>query len=372
VSRVGARMRAPAWLSGRALLGFAAAVALLWVAPLVVPLSEYTHNIVGLTFMFMAAALAWNWLGGYVGQISFGHSAMFGVGGFVAARAMLSLGLPFWVAWLAGGVIAGAYALLWGHPTLRLRGPYFSIATIGVGEATRLVATYWSDFTGGSSGLSLPLASGPSKFQLYWYGLYLAAIAVALSYWLRKSRIGLALLAIKEDVEAAGDVGVNAARYQDVVLALSGAMVGVCGGFYASYQAFIDPQDMFSFDRAISFILMGVIGGLGTILGPTSGAIVFVIIQEFLLASYSQLYLGLYGILLVLIILFEPLGLSGLVLRARRRLGWRPRADTAAGGIGSAAAAAGPPGDTATGDRPPAGQAEQAVERSARAESGSP
>ena len=88
-TRLGARMRAPAWLSGRVLVGFAAGVALLWVAPLVLPLSEYTHDIVGLTFMFMAAALAWNWLGGYVGQISFGHSAMFGVGGFVAARAML-------------------------------------------------------------------------------------------------------------------------------------------------------------------------------------------------------------------------------------------------------------------------------------------
>src|SRR6266536_369165 len=178
----------PAWLPGRAPLGFAAAVVLLWVAPLVLPLSEYTHNIVGLTFMFMAAALAWNWLGGYVGQISFGHSAMFGVGGFVAARLMLASGLPFWVGWLGGGLIAGCYALLWGHPTLRLRGPYFSIATIGVGEATRLVATYWSDFTGGSSGLSLPLGGGPAKYQLYWYGLYLLAAAVAVSYWLRKSR----------------------------------------------------------------------------------------------------------------------------------------------------------------------------------------
>jgi branched-chain amino acid transport system permease protein len=361
------RVRAPAWLSGRVLLAFAAVVAVLWAVPLVLPLSEYTHNIVGLTFMYMAAALAWNWLGGYVGQISFGHSAMFGVGGFVAARAMLSLGLPFWTAWLAGGVIAGAYALVWGHPTLRLRGPYFSIATIGVGEATRLVATYWSGFTGGSSGLSLPLAGGPSKFQLYWYGLYLAAGAVALSYWLRRSRVGLALLAIKEDVEAAGDLGVNAARYQDIVLVLSGAVVGVCGGFYASYQAFIDPQDMFSFDRAISFILMAVIGGLGTVLGPAMGAIVFVIIQEFLLASYSQLYLGLYGILLILIILFEPLGLAGLLLRARRRLGWRPKPGVAAGGIGSAAAGARLPGVTAGQAAPPV---EPPVEPPAKAESG--
>ena len=313
-------MSRPQWLGRRALLSFPVAMVLLWIAPLVLPIGDYTHNIVGLTFVFMAAALAWNWLGGYVGQISFGHSAMFGVGGFVAARIMLSSGLPFGVAWLLGGLVAGCYGLLWGHPTLRLRGPYFSIATIGVGEATRLIATYWSDFTGGSSGLSLPLAGNPTKYELYWYGLYLLGAAVLISYWLRRSRIGLGLLAIKEDVEAAGDVGVNPTLYQDLVLFLSGTMVGICGGFYASYQAFIDPQDMFSFDRSIGLILMAVIGGIGTILGPIWGAIVFVIIQEFLLANYSELYLGLYGALLILIILFEPLGLTGIVQRLRRLL----------------------------------------------------
>jgi branched-chain amino acid transport system permease protein len=339
--RVGGRgVRPPAWLSARALVLFVAGLAVLYAAPLVLSIGEYTHNVMGLTFTFMAAALAWNWLGGYVGQISFGHAAMFGVGGFVAARLALTLELPFWAAWSVGGLVAGVYALLWGHPTLRLRGPYFAIATIGVGEATRLVATYWAGFTGGSSGLSLPIGQGPTKYALYWYGLYLLAGVVALSYWLRRSRIGLGLIAIKEDVEAAGDVGVNAAFYQDLVLFLSGTVVGVCGGFYASYQAFIDPQDMFSFERSIGFILMAVIGGIGTILGPALGAIVFVMIQEFLLATYPQLYLGLYGLLLILVILFEPLGLTGLLLRIARRLGYRPAAGVAAGGIASSSSAA--------------------------------
>jgi branched-chain amino acid transport system permease protein len=338
--RVGGRgLRLPAWLSARALVLFVVGLAVLYAAPLVLSIGDYTHNVMGLTFMFMAAALAWNWLGGYVGQISFGHAAMFGVGGFVAARLALTLELPFWVAWSVGGLVAGVYALLWGHPTLRLRGPYFAIATIGVGEATRLVATYWDEFTGGSSGLSLPIGQGPTKYALYWYGLYLLAGVVVLSYWLRRSRIGLGLIAIKEDVEAAGDVGVNATFYQDLVLFLSGTVVGVCGGFYASYQAFIDPQDMFSFDRSIGFILMAVIGGIGTILGPALGAIVFVMIQEFLLATYPQLYLGLYGLLLILVILFEPLGLTGLLLRVARRLGYRPATGIAAGGIASSSSA---------------------------------
>ncbi|SDY38544.1 branched-chain amino acid transport system permease protein [Modestobacter sp. DSM 44400] len=328
----------PLWLSPKALGIFVVALVALYLAPLVLSLDGYLHNVVGLTFMFMAAGLAWNWLGGYVGQISFGHAAMFGTGGFVAARLAITFGLPFWLTWVVGGLVAGLYALIWGHPTLRLRGPYFSIATIGVGEATRLVATYWSDFTGGSSGLSLPIGNGPTKYELYWYGLYLLAAVVAISYWLRKSRIGLGLLAIKEDVEAAADVGVNATLYQDAVLFLSGFVVGICGGFYASYQAFIDPLDMFSFDRSISFVLIGVIGGIGTILGPAMGAIVFVVIQEFLLASYPQLYLGLYGTLLIIVILFEPLGLSGLLLRLGKRLGRKPPASTAAGGMGSASA----------------------------------
>jgi len=329
------RLRLPYWLSRRALGVFVTGLAALYLAPFVLPIADYTHNLLGLTFMYMSAALAWNWLGGYVGQISFGHSALFGVGGFVAARLALSLSLPFWAAWLVGGAAAAGYALLWGHPTLRLRGPYFSIATIGVGEATRLIATYWSDFTGGSSGLSLPLSTGPTKFQLYWYGLYVLAAVVAVSFWLRRSTFGLALLSIKEDVEAAGDVGVNATRSQDLVLVMSGFVLGICGGFYASYQAFIDPLDMFSFERSISFILMAVIGGVGTILGPMLGAVIYVVIQEYLLATYPQLYLGLYGLLLVVIILFEPLGLSGVFARIARLLGHRPRRPVAAGGMTS-------------------------------------
>jgi branched-chain amino acid transport system permease protein len=135
-------------------------------------------------------------------------------------------------------------------------------------------------------------------------------------------------------VEAAGDVGVSATFYQDLVFVLSGAVVGVTGGLYASYFSFIEPNDMFGFDRSIAFVLMCVIGGVGTVLGPVLGAVVFVLLRQFLLASYPQLYLGLYGVLLVLIILFEPLGLTGLALRlaraVRRRRPAAPRASPAA------------------------------------------
>jgi branched-chain amino acid transport system permease protein len=320
--------RWPAAIPLRAAVPFAAAVAVLAAGPLV--LDVYTLNLFTLAFLMIAGALAWNWMGGYVGQVSFGHAAMFGVGGFVAARLLLA-SIPAPVAWLAGGLAAGVFAL-GAHPTLRLRGPYFSIATIGVGEAARLVFTYWEDFTGGSSGLSLPIVAG-GKEGLYLWALALAAVVVAASWAIRRSTLGLQLLAIKADVEAAGDVGVSATFYQDLVFFLSGGVVGLTGALYASYFSFIEPNDMFGFDRSISFVLMCVIGGIGTVLGPALGAIVFVLLRQFLLASYPQLYLGLYGVLLVLIILFEPLGLTGLALRVARRVRRRrPAAAPAARG----------------------------------------
>jgi len=300
----------------RALGGVGAVVLVLGLLPIVLDLSPYDHNLLTLAFLMIAGALAWNWMGGFVGQVSFGHAAFFGIGGFVAARLVLSAGLPEPVAWIAGGLVAGVLSL-GAHPMLRLRGPYFAIATIGVGEASRVLFTYWEDFTGGASGLSMPI-DPILKYQLYWWGLGLAGIVAAASWLLRHSPLGLQLLAIKADVEAAADVGVSATFYQDLVFCLSAAIVGLTGGLYASYFGYIEPSDVFGFDRSIGFVLMTVIGGVGTVFGPVLGAVVFVLLRQYLLASYPQLYLGLYGLLLILIILFEPLGLTGLGMRFLR------------------------------------------------------
>lgn len=293
---------------------FVALCAVLAVLP-VLDLSLYTHNLLTRAYILVAAALAWNWMGGFVGQVSFGHAAMFGTGGFVAARLMLDLHLPPQLCWIGGAVAAGVFAL-GAHPLLRLRGPYFSIATIGVGEATRVVFTYWEKFTGGATGLSLAI-DADFKYQLYWWALGLAAVVAAASIVIRRSSFGLKLLAIKADVEAAADVGISATLYQDLIFMLSGGVVGLCGGISASYYSFIEPTDTFAFERSIAFVLMAVIGGIGTALGPAFGAAVFVLVDTYLLASYPELHLGLYGVLLIAIILFEPLGLTGL----GRRLG---------------------------------------------------
>jgi len=311
-------VRPPAVISRPVAGGFVAAFAILGVLPVAVALSPYAHNLLTLSFIMIAGALAWNWMGGFVGQVSFGHAAMFGVGGFVAGRLMLSLPVPAPVCWLGGAACAGIFAL-GAHPMLRLRGPYFSIATIGLGEASRLVFTYWEQLTGGSSGLSLPI-DGDFKYQLYWWALGLAVAVAVASVAIRRSSLGLKLLAIKADADAAADVGISATFYQDVIFMASGAVVGLSGGLYASYFSFIEPNDMFGFDRSISFVLMAVIGGIGTSLGPLFGAAVFVLVRTYLLASYPDLYLGLYGLLLILIILFEPLGLTGLTRRIHDRV----------------------------------------------------
>ncbi len=323
-------VRPPALVPLPVAAAFIGAVALLAAAPLALGLTPYSHNLVTLAFLLISGSVAWNWMGGFLGQVSFGHAAMFGVGGFVSAQILLAGPTPAPLAWLVGGLVAGIFSL-GAHPALRLRGPYFSIATIGLGEAVRLIFTYWEDFTGGSSGLSLPI-DPDMKFRLYWWGLGLVAIVVAATWLLRRSTFGLQLLAIKADVDAAGDVGVSATFYQDLVFALSGTVVGISGGLYASYFSFIEPNDMFGFDRSIAFVLMTVIGGVGTILGPVLGAVVFVLLRQYLLASYPQLYLGLYGALLILIILFEPLGLTGLLQRLVRLVRRWVAAPAAAGG----------------------------------------
>jgi branched-chain amino acid transport system permease protein len=309
-------VRPTSLVSRRTGAGFAGVCVVLAVLPWVADLSAYDHNQFTQLYITIAGVLAWNWMGGFLGQISFGHAAMFGIGGFVAGQTMLHAPLPAPLCWLAGAVIAGVFAL-GAHPMLRLRGPYFSIATIGVGESSRVVFTYWDQFTGGASGLSLPI-DAEMRYQLYWWGLGLAVLVAAASYVIRHSSVGLRLLAIKADVDAAADVGISATFYQDLIFMLSGAVVGLTGGMYASFANFIEPNEMFGFERSITFVLIAVIGGVGTSLGPVMGAVVFVWVHNHLLSSYPQLHLGLYGALLILIILFEPLGLTGLARRVVR------------------------------------------------------
>ena len=301
----------------RGVLGFALLLAILVVLPLF-GLSPNAVRLLFVTFVWVTVSIAWNILGGFGGQVSFGFAVFYGLGAYAAALAV-NRGLPTLVALLLSAGVAVLASLLIGLPTFRLRGPYFAIATIGVSESVRVLMTNVS-LTGGASGYRI-LETGPFRQLDHFYiSLALAVVALAASVEVRRSRFGLALIAIREDEDAASDLGVNPFRTKLLAHALAAALTGAAGGVYAQYAAFIHPQGVFAFSIGVAILLMPIIGGVGTIWGPVVGGVVYGLIHDELVASFPQLHLLIYGSLLILIVLFEPAGLYGLLDRWFRTL----------------------------------------------------
>jgi branched-chain amino acid transport system permease protein len=297
---------------------------LLWVLPELHDFGFYYTSLGSLALIYVVAGLGWNILGGFVGQVSFGHAVFFGAGAYVAARSV-NRGWPWPVALALGSLAAVGYGLIWGYPTLRLRGPYFCIATIGVGEATRIAVVNWSWFSGGASGYKLPYYTF-SPLRDYHGALILAMIAFAVHLVVRRTKFGAGLAAIRGDVEAASAVGVNPARYQVYALAASAALVGLAGGWYGHHQQYVEPNDVFGFELSVALILIPLLGGIGTIWGPMLGAFVYVVVKEFLNTHVRNAGLSylIYGLIVVVIILAEPLGLVGIGRLIRRKLRRHP------------------------------------------------
>lgn len=272
-----------------------------------------TIRLIFVTLVWVATSVAWNLLGGFAGQVSFGFAVFYGLGAYTTAITY-NAGVGRFPSILAGACVALLASLLVGLPTFRLKGPYFAIATIGVSEATRVVMTNL-EITGGASGYRI-MEKGMFNQLLHFYiALALAALAIAVSMLVRYSKLGLALLAIREDEEAAADLGVNPFRAKLLAHALGAAITGAAGGVYVGYAAFIYPQGVFGFDISVAILLMPIIGGLGTVWGPVIGAVVYGLVNEELIASFPQFHLLLFGSLLILIILFEPGGVMGLANR---------------------------------------------------------
>jgi branched-chain amino acid transport system permease protein len=272
-----------------------------------------TIRLLFVTFVWVTVSIAWNILGGFGGQVSFGFAVFYGLGAYTAALAVNS-GLHTVLALLLAAGVAALASLAIGLPTFRLRGPYFAIATIGVSEAVRVVMTNVS-MTGGASGYRILETRPFHQLDHFYIALALAVLAVAASTRIRRSSFGLALIAIRENEDAASDLGVNAFRAKLLAHACAAALTGAAGGVYAQYAAFIHPQGVFAFSIGVAILLMPIIGGVGTIWGPVIGAVVYGLIHEELVASFPQLHLLIYGSLLILIVLFEPAGLFGLLDR---------------------------------------------------------
>lgn len=300
-----------------AALAAPAAGILLALVPVVAPGNITLLSLGFFTLLYVAQGVAWNILGGFAGYISFGYGAFFGCGAYTTALLWLGGWAPV-ATYPVAGIVAALFSLVIGVPTLRLAGPYFSIATIGVGEAMRILALNLDRITGGASGLNLPTVV-PSKAWFYTAALVFAAVSFATAAGVRSSRFGLGLQALRMDQEAAESLGVRTALFKNLAHGLSAFIVGACGGLYATYLQFAHPDSVFSFNESISLVLIALIGGLGTLWGPVLGAAVFYAVQDYLQTSYPTFHLLVYGVLLILILLFEPKGLAGLAGRLRRR-----------------------------------------------------
>jgi branched-chain amino acid transport system permease protein len=275
-----------------------------------------TVRLLFVTLTLVTASVAWNLLGGFGGQVSFGFAVFYGLGAYTAALSINS-GIPPTIAFVLGAAVAALASFLVGLPTFRLRGPYFAIATIGVSEAVRVVMTNLP-WTGGASGYRILEKGRFFQMHHYYTALALAALAVGISILVRRSKLGLALIAIREDQDAASDLGVNPFATKLLVHALAAALAGAAGGVYARYAAFIDPDGVFAFRNGVAILLMPIIGGIGTIWGPVIGAFVYGLIHEEVVAYFPQAHLLIFGSLLILIILFEPGGVVGLFNKLMR------------------------------------------------------
>jgi branched-chain amino acid transport system permease protein len=318
---------APARRAGAYLLLALILVAL--VFPLVFRL-PYHRDVAIKILLYAMLAQAWNILAGYCGQISLGHAVFFGAGAYTGSVLQMTLGLNPWIGLVAGVVLAVALSQAIGYPCFRLRGHYFAIATIAIGEIVHTLAINW-EFIGGARGLTLPIRSDAlaafqfhgSKHLYYYIILALAALCFLATWRIERTRIGYYLRAIREDAGAAESVGIPVTRYKQAAMAFSAAFMAVGGTFYAQYVLYLDPDSVFPLALSILVCLLAVVGGVGTLWGPLVGAALMIPLSEFTRIQWggtgSAVDLLVYGALLTIVAVFQPSGLVGLVRRWGRR-----------------------------------------------------
>jgi branched-chain amino acid transport system permease protein len=300
----------------------------LLAALLLLPVASPSDNLIRLLFVtavWTTTSLGWNLLGGMAGQVSFGFAVFFGLGAYTTALLMHAGHSPYF-GFIGGAAVAVLASFLIGLPTFRLRGPYFVIATIGVTEAVRVIMNN-VDITGGASGYRIIEDKPFNPLEHYYTAIAAVALAVLVSTLIAGSKFGLALRAIKQDEDAAADLGVNPYMSKLWVHAIAAALTGIAGGIYARRAAFFYPGDVFAFQTGITILLMPVIGGIGTVWGAVMGGVIIGMVEEELVVHFPNLHLLIYGALLIGIILLEPDGLLGL-LRRLFRLFRRKREDS--------------------------------------------
>ncbi|QLG10401.1 branched-chain amino acid ABC transporter permease [Deinococcus sp. D7000] len=306
-------------------------VAILFIYPFVF---GKTLNFGISTLLFAGFAMSWNILGGWAGQTSLGHAALLGIGAYSMTLLatperlppFLSSPLAPWWGALVGMVIAVAVAAVWGWLTFRLQGSYFALSTIAVALVIRLIAIN-SNWTGGAEGLFMPDLPRPFGLDLfdrnveYWLAFAFVVLTLVITHFIRRSRMGYALQAVREDEDGARALGIDPARMKLLAFMLSAALMALGGSLYALYLQAFEPHTILELPLSIQIALLAIIGGRTTIQGPLIGALVLSIFGEVFRNVFSSANLLIYGVLILLVTLFAPNGIMGLFQRAGSKLG---------------------------------------------------
>ena len=299
------------------------------IFPVVVTL-PFPRDVMIRIFLYAMLAGAWNILAGYAGQISLGHAVFFAAGAYTSSMVVKVYDVTPWAGMALGALIAVLLSQVIGYPVFRLRGHYFAIATIAVGEIFHVLMVNW-DWVGAASGIYLPIKRPDSLINLqfhqnkawyYYIALALLLLTLGVTRWIERSRSGYYFRAVREDQDAAASLGVAVALEKRRAIAISAALTALGGSFYAQYVLFIDPESVLALSLSILICLVAVLGGVGTLWGPLVGAAVLVPLNEVTRIAFGgtgkAIDLLIYGALIVLISVLQPAGLVGLARRWRR------------------------------------------------------
>jgi len=286
--------------------------------PLIIDPGEYKYlyNIFFVVNIAALLATSWNILGGFAGQISFGHAGFVGIGAYTVSLFHYHLQWSPWLALPLSGVVTLLAGVIIGAIALRLRGPYFALSTLALAEVTKLIVEGWRSFTQGTQGIVVnptPLLSIPSGGGLYYViSLWLAGFGILCALLIKQSKTSYFFAAVGENEDAALSLGINSKKYKMIALYISSFLAGITGGILAIHTGFIDPSSGFDMVHTVEPIFLTMVGGIGTVLGPVIGAILLVPVGEVFRSHFPTAHLLLYGIVLVIFARFIPKGIMGL------------------------------------------------------------